>query len=60
MVKQELSRGTRKALCVHLGNSAGSEVGELLQQLLDRVEQLECTKVDVTPSVSPESRRDAA
>ncbi len=60
MLNQELSRGTRKALSVHLGDSAGSEVGELLQRLLDRVEQLERAKVDVTPSVPPESRRGAA
>ncbi len=51
MVKQELSFGSRKALSVHLGDSAGSEVGELIQQLLDRVEKLERTKVDVTPIV---------
>ena len=60
MVKQNLSRGTRKALSVHLGNSAGSEVGELIQQLLDRVEQLERTNVDVTSNVPPEARRSAA
>ena len=51
MARQELSFGSRKALRVHLGDSAGSEVGELLQQLLDRVEQLERSKVDVTPIV---------
>ena len=49
MVKQKLSSGSRKALSVHLDDSAGSEVGKLIQQLLDRVEQLECTKIDVTP-----------
>ena len=51
MARQELSFGSRKALRVHLGDSAGSEVGELIQHLLDRVEQLERTKVDVTPIV---------
>jgi len=51
MAKQELSFGSRKALSVHLGETAGNELGELLQQLLDRVEQLERTKVDVTPIV---------
>ena len=51
MVRQELSFGSRKALSVHLCESAGSELGELIQQLLDRVEQLERTKVDVTPIV---------
>ncbi|HJN13321.1 MAG TPA: hypothetical protein QF564_31895 [Pirellulaceae bacterium] len=51
MVKQKLSSGSRKALSVHLGDSAGSEMGKLIQQLLDRVEQLERTKIDVTPIV---------
>lgn len=51
MAKQELSFGSRKALSVHLGESAGSELGDLVQQLLDRVEKLERTKVDVTPIV---------
>lgn len=51
MAKQELSFGSRKALSVHLGESAGSELGELIQQLLDRVNHLERTKVDVTPIV---------
>ncbi len=51
MAKQELSFGSRKALSVHLGESAGSELGELIQQLLDRVDKLERTKVDVTPIV---------
>ena len=51
MAKQELSFGSRKALSVHLGEAAGSELGRLIQQLLDRVEQLERTKVDVTPII---------
>ncbi len=51
MIKQVLSLGSRKALSVHLGDSAGREVGELIQQLLERVEKLERTKVDVTPIV---------
>ena len=51
MAKQELSLGSRKALSVHLGEAAGGELGELIQQLLERVEQLERTKVDVTPIV---------
>jgi hypothetical protein len=60
MVKQELSRGIRKALSVHLGDSAGSELGDFLQQLLDRVAQLERSQVDMTSDVAPESRRSAA
>jgi len=51
MAKQELSFGSRKALSVHLGEAAGGELSELIQQLLNRVEQLERTKVDVTPII---------
>ena len=45
----ELSYNTRKALCVHLGEPAGMEVANLLQRLSARIEQLERTKVNVTP-----------
>ncbi len=51
MATHELSYRSRKALSVHLGDAAGSELGNLLQELLERVEQLERTKVDVTPIV---------
>ncbi len=51
MANREVSFGSRKALRVHLGEAAGTELGEIIQQLLDRVEQLEKTKVDVTPII---------
>jgi hypothetical protein len=44
-----LSATSRKALCVHLGESAGNEIANLLQSLAERVTQLERTKVSVTP-----------
>ncbi len=51
-----LSFNTRKALNVHLGDSAGQEIANLLQKLAARVEELERTKVSVTP-VAPENSR---
>jgi hypothetical protein len=51
MLKTELklSQTSRKALCVQVGESAGNEIAHLLQSLADRLEQLERTKVNVTP-----------
>ncbi len=51
-----LSFSSRKALSVHLGESAGTEIANVIQQLVKRIEQLERTKVDITPIV----RADAA
>lgn len=51
-----LSFNTRKTLTVQLGDAAGQEVANLLQKLAARVEELERTKVNVTP-IAPESGR---
>ncbi|MBW3598105.1 MAG: hypothetical protein KY475_12605 [Planctomycetes bacterium] len=51
-----LSFNTRKALTVQLGDAAGQEVANLLQKLSNRIEELERSKVSVTP-VAPESSR---
>lgn len=51
MQELELSYNGRKALCVHIGDEAGSEITELLQTLIARVEKLEKTKVDIMPIV---------
>ncbi len=50
-MSRHLSFNTRKSLCNQLGESAGREVADILQQLLERVDSLERTKVDVTPIV---------
>ena len=50
-MSRHLSFNTRKILVNQLGESAGREVAELFQHLLERVEALERTKVDVTPFV---------
>jgi len=46
-----LTFNTRKSLANHLGESAGSEISNLIMRLIARVEQLERNKVDVTPIV---------
>ncbi len=50
----DLTYNTRKALCVHIGEPAGAELASLLRRLIARVEQLEKSKVNVTP-VAPAS-----
>ncbi len=50
-MSRNLSFNTRKSLCNQLGESAGNEIADLVQQLIRRVELLERTKVDVTPIV---------
>lgn len=47
----KLSQTSRKALCVQVGENAGTEIATLLQMLADKVDQLERTKVSVTPIV---------
>ena len=51
MRDSKLSFASRKALCVQLGDSAGTEMAGLLNELIDRVEHLERSKVDVTPII---------
>jgi hypothetical protein len=53
---RRLSFNTRKSLCVHLNERAGAELAEVIEFLLDRIEQLERSKVDVTP-IAPSSSR---
>jgi hypothetical protein len=47
-VDLKLSSTSRKALCVQVGETAGSEIANLLQVLSERVDQLERSKVSVT------------
>jgi hypothetical protein len=42
-----LTFNTRKALCVHLGDSAGKELADFLTHLSDRLGAVEQGKVDV-------------
>ena len=54
MKASRLSFNTRKALALHLGESAGTEVVALFEKLLQRIEELERNKVNVT-RITPES-----
>jgi hypothetical protein len=49
MLRHPLNFETRKALCVHLGETVGREIAELVFHLATRIEALERGKVDVTP-----------
>ena len=53
--KLELSYSTRKALTVHVGETAGSEIADLLMRMANQIEELKRTKVSVTP-VIPQSK----
>ena len=48
MDNRGLSYNSRKALIVNIGENAGSEVADLLSQLLNEVEELRRTKVSIT------------
>ena len=48
MNAENLSFNTRKSLCNHLGELAGAELAEFLQQLKARIETVERNKVEIT------------
>ena len=53
-----LSYNARKALSVHIGESAGNEIANLIQRMAAQIEELKRSKVNVTPVV-PGLKRDA-
>ncbi len=54
-----LTYNARKALSVHLGEAAGTEVANLLQKMAAQIEELKRTKVNVT-HVVPNARHEDA
>ncbi len=60
MKKDELSLtySARKALTVHLGETAGNEIASLLQRMAAQIEELKRTKVSVTQVIPNASRLD--
>jgi hypothetical protein len=46
-----LSYSARKALAVHVGESAGNEIANLIQRMAAQIEELKRSKVNVTPVV---------
>ena len=57
MNNRGLSYNSRKALMVNIGESAGSEVADLLGQLMEEVEELRRTKVSITRIVPGQTDR---
>ena len=51
-----ISINFNKALTVQLGDHAGREIAELIQRLANKVDELEKSKVDVTPIVRTATR----
>jgi len=54
MSDMRLSYNTRKALSVQVGEDAGREIADLLNELARRLEEVERSKVSVT-SIAPPS-----
>lgn len=46
-----LSYSARKALSVHVGESAGNEIANLIQRMAAQIEELKRSKVNITPVV---------
>lgn len=53
-----LSYSARKALTVHLGESAGNEIASLLQRMAAQIEELKKSKVSVTQVIPNASKPD--
>ncbi len=51
MNQSPIAVNTRKCLCNHIGDMAGNELADLILHLASRVEELERSKVDVTPII---------
>ncbi len=58
MGDDKVSYRARKALMVHIGEEAGSEIADLISRLVTEVEELRRTKVDVT-QIAPTANDDA-
>jgi len=61
MKKDELglSYSARKALTVHLGESAGNEIASLIQRMAAQIEELKRSKVSVTQVIPISSKQDS-
>jgi len=60
MKKDDLSLtySARKALTVHLGETAGNEIASLLQRMAAQIDELKRSKVSVTQVIPSASRLD--
>ncbi len=55
-----LSYNARKALSVHIGEAAASEIATLFQRMASQIEELKRNKVNVTQVVPMQKREDFA
>ena len=55
-----LSYSARKALTVHLGESAGNEIASLIQRMATQIEDLKRSKVSVTQVIPNANKLDPA
>ena len=53
-----LTYSARKALTVHLGETAGNEIASLLQRMAAQIDELKRSKVSVTQVIPNASRLD--
>ncbi|MCY2973568.1 MAG: hypothetical protein NTW52_02755 [Planctomycetota bacterium] len=53
-----LSYSARKALVVHVGESAGNEIANLIQKMAMQIEELKRSKVSVTSVVPGQKNKD--
>ena len=53
-----LSYSARKALTVHLGESAGNEIATLMQKMAAQIEELKRSKVSITQVIPNQSKAD--
>ena len=53
-----LSYSARKALTVHLGESAGNEIASLIQRMAAQIEELKRGKVSVTQVIPSANKLD--
>ena len=53
-----LSYSARKALTVHLGESAGNEIASLIQRMAAQIEELKRSKVSVTQVIPNQNKVD--
>ncbi|QEG38395.1 hypothetical protein [Roseimaritima ulvae] len=51
-----LSYNSRKALTVHIGEQAGTEIANLIQRMATEIDELRRTKVSVTRIVPSQNR----
>jgi hypothetical protein len=55
-----LSYNAKKALSVHIGEAAGTEIANLLQRMAAQIEELKRNKVSVTPVIPVQAAKESS